>query len=398
MTPCQVNEFCTENNICLVEKQRGFSQPIGPARAHFSRFALLSALLPYSLGMRSKRADFTSAGQQGELALLAQIRRRAAQTSRSGLRLGIGDDCALLRLRPREELAVTTDLSIAGRHFRLDWHSPESVGHRALARGLSDLAAMGARPVAAFLSLGLPRELTAAKGRRSAWLQRFLDGLLTLAVAHKTPLAGGDLSEAPIALADIVLVGAVPRGKALLRSGARPGHLLYVTGALGGASAGLARLAELAGPSSPIKTRPQPPFISKKLTAQLAPHLYPQPRIAQGLWLQRRGLASAAIDLSDGLSTDLAHLCYESGVAAEVDAAVLPIHPAATLAQALDGGEDYELLFTARPTARLPRTIAGVQITPIGRILAPRPGQPAATLLTPQGPQPLIPRGWEHFS
>jgi thiamine-monophosphate kinase len=182
--------------------------------------------------------------------------------------------------------------------------------------------------------------------------------LLTLAAAHKTPLAGGDLSESPIALADIVLVGAVPRGKALLRSGARPGHLLYVTGALGGAAAGLARLAELA--FSPIKTRPHPPRIPKKLKRKLAPHLYPQPRIAQGLWLQRRGLASAAIDLSDGLSTDLAHLCDESGVAAEVDAAALPIHPAATLAQALDGGEDYELLFTAPPTARLPRTIAGV--------------------------------------
>ena len=178
--------------------------------------------------------------------MLAQIRRRAAQTSRSGLRLGIGDDCALLRLQPGEELAVTTDLSIAGRHFRLDWHPPESVGHRVLARGLSDLAAMGARPVAAFLSLGLPRELTMASGRRSAWVKRFLDGLLALAAAHKTPLAGGDLSESPIALADIVLVGALPRGKALLRSGARPSHLLYVTGALGGASAGLARLAELA--------------------------------------------------------------------------------------------------------------------------------------------------------
>jgi thiamine-monophosphate kinase len=112
----------------------------------------------------------------------------------------------------------------------------------------------------------------------------------------------------------------------------------------------------------------------------------------------RRGLATAAIDLSDGLSTDLARLCAESGVAAEVDAAALPIHPAATLAQALDGGEDYELLFTAPPTARLPRTIAGVPITPIGRILAARPGQPAVTLLTPQGPRPLQPHGWEHFS
>jgi thiamine-monophosphate kinase len=345
--------------------------------------------------MRSRQAGSLSEGQGGELALLRQIRSRAAQPSSSVLRLGIGDDCALLRPRPGEELAVTTDLSIAGRHFRLDWHSAESVGHRALARGLSDLAAMGARPVAAFLSLGLPLELTTPSGRRPAWVQCFLDGLLALAAAHKTPLAGGDLSESPIPVADIVLIGAVPRGKALLRCGARPGHLLYVTGTLGGAAAALARLAELA---SAQPARLIPPRIPRELEAQLAPHLYPQPRINQGLWLQRHSLASAALDLSDGLSTDLARLCQESGVAAEVDAALLPIHPAATLAQALNGGEDYELLFTAPPSARLPRKIAGVSITRIGRILPLRPNRPAVTLITPQGREPLNPQGWQHFS
>ena len=331
---------------------------------------------------------------RGERALLAEVRKRTARSSAGGLRLGIGDDCALLAPRPGEEVAVTTDLSIAGRHFRLDWHPPEAVGHRALARGLSDLAAMGARPVAAFLSLGLPRELTIASGRRRSWVQRFLDGLLALAEAHNAPLAGGDLAESPIAVADIVLVGAVPQVRALLRSGARDGDLLYVTGALGGAAAGLACLAELAQaqPASP-----NPPRIAKHLAALLAPHLYPQPRIHQGLWLQRRGMASAALDLSDGLSTDLAHLCEESGVAAEVDAALLPIHTAATLAQALHGGEDYELLFTVSPSARLPRSIAGVPVTRIGRVLKARTGQPAITLLTPQGPQPLEPHGWEHF-
>jgi thiamine monophosphate kinase len=421
--------------------------------------------------MPLKRTDSSSSGgQSGELALLRHIRTRAGKASGAALRLGIGDDCALLRPRPGEELAVTTDLSIAGRHFRLDWHSPESIGHRALARGLSDLAAMGARPIAAFLSLGLPRELTIRAGHRRAWVDSFLDGLLALAAAHKTPLAGGDLSESPIAVADIVLVGAVPQGKALLRSTARPGHLLYVTGALGGAAAAVARLAELAElvaekdripsmrhekhtsgakaqadsvgfmrglkPPPPSRSsfsaackvgvdfaastarlkscpdtnqrfsaaceaqpaRTHPPRIPKELEALLAPHLYPQPRITQGLWLVRHGLASAAIDVSDGLSTDLAHLCQESGVAAEVDAALLPIHPAATLAQALNGGEDYELLFTAPPTARLPRSIAGVAITQIGRIAKRRPGQPTITLITPQGPQPLEPQGWEHFS
>jgi thiamine-monophosphate kinase len=339
---------------------------------------------------------------RGELALLAEIRQRAARAAslsqKGGLRLGIGDDCALLTPRRGEELAVTTDLSIDGRHFRLNWHQPEAIGHRVLARGLSDLAAMGARPVAAFLSLGLPRMLTTtAPGRRRAgsrtWIQRFLDGFLVLAEVHNTPLAGGDLAESPVTVADIVLIGAVPRGRALLRSNAKPGDLLYVTGALGGAAAGLARLAQLASP-----VRPNPPRIPKILEELLAPHLYPQPRITQGLWLQRRRLASAALDLSDGLSTDLAHLCQESGVTAEVDAAVLPIRPAATMEQALHGGEDYELLFTAPPAARLPRAIAGVPVTRIGRILKPRAGRPTVTLISPQGAQPLKPRGWEHFS
>ncbi len=350
--------------------------------------------LSYPQDVRSLRAK-TGTAAQGELALLAGIRARAARVSRSGLTLGIGDDCALLALRREEELAVTTDLSIAGRHFRLDWHSPESVGHRALARGLSDLAAMGARPVAAFLSLGLPRELTQGAGRRPAWVQGFLSGLLALAEAHKTPLAGGDLAESPIAVADIVLTGAVPQGRALLRSGARPGHLLYVTGDLGGAAVGLSQLAGLA---AKLPNRPGPPRIPKNLAALLAPHLFPQPRIAQGLFLQRRRIGSAALDISDGLSTDLTRLCQESGVAAEVDAAALPLHPGATLDQALHGGEDYELLFTAPATTRLPRSIAGVPVTRIGRILKAGAGQPAVTLITPHGPVPLEPQGWEHFA
>ncbi|MGD0737241.1 MAG: thiamine-phosphate kinase [Terracidiphilus sp.] len=354
--------------------------------------------------MEPRRTDSERGNHSAELGLIRRIRTRAAIPVGSALRLGIGDDCALLRPRPGEEFAVTTDLSIAGRHFRLDWHSPESIGHRALARGLSDLAAMGARPVAAFLSLGLPRDLaifsggskTGDKGLKlQYWIDAFLDGLLTLARAHQTPLAGGDLAESPVALADIVLIGAVPRGKALLRSGARPGHLLYVTGALGGASAGLARLTQLATTNSP---GPRPPRIPKNLAPLLAPHLFPQPRIAQGLYLQRRSLTSAAIDISDGLSTDLAHLCEESNVAAEVDAARLPIHSGATLQQALHGGEDYELLFTAPAETRIARKIAGISITKIGRIVRARRNHPAVTLITPQGREPLEPQGWEHFS
>jgi thiamine-monophosphate kinase len=350
--------------------------------------------MPFRAAIRSQLTRFPSGSAVGELEIIRRIREKAAGAPSNALSLGVGDDCALLRSLPGEEFAVTTDLSIAGRHFRLDWHPPESIGHRAVARGLSDLAAMGARPVSAFLSLGLPRELTTPSGGRPPWVQRFLDGLLALAAAHKTPLAGGDLAESPLALADIVLVGRVPRGKALLRSGGRPGHLIYVTGTLGGAAAALARLAELAAadPGS------GPPQIPRKLDALLAPHLYPQPRIAQGLWLQRHAVASAAIDLSDGLSSDLAHLCQESAVAAEIEAALLPIHPAATLAQALNGGEDYELLFTAPTSARVPRSIGGVRITRIGRILPRRSGRPAVTLITAQGRERLNSKGWQHFS
>ena len=354
----------------------------------------------------TKRLDFSPAGMPSELGLhelglLEQIRGRIAKGPSRGLTLGIGDDCALLCVRSGEELAVTTDLSIAGRHFRLDWHPAESIGHRALARGLSDLAAMGARPVAAFLSLGLPRALTRARGRGPSWISRFYEGLLALADAHKTPLAGGDLAESPVAIADIVLVGAVPRGKALLRSGARPGDLLYVTGRLGGAAAGLARLTELAAASGPRREsagRAGALKVPKGLEGLLAAHLYPQPRIAQGLWLRRRGLASAAIDLSDGLSTDLAHLCAESAVAAEVEAALLPIGPGANLEPALHGGEDYELLFTAPPAALLPKSIGGVPVTCIGKIVRLGNGRPPVTLVTAQGKRALEPSGWEHFS
>lgn len=350
--------------------------------------------------MRSGSSKSAIPGSQGELALLAQIRRRSARGSAKSLqtgdlRLGIGDDCALLRLRPGEELAVTTDLSIAGRHFRLDWHPPEAIGHRTLARGLSDLAAMGARPVAAFLSLGLPRDLA------GQWLERYLDGFFALAHAHNTPLAGGDLAESPVAVADIVLTGVVRRGGALLRSGARPGDLVYVTGKLGGAAVGLAALGRLVD-AAPKRSRrlkeSLPPTVPDKLKDKLAPHLYPQPRIAQGLWLSRHSLATAAIDLSDGLSTDLAHLCDESGVAAEIDAPALPIHVSASLTQALHGGEDYELLFSARPSVRLPRSIAGVTITRVGRILPARGSMPQITLVTERGQAPLKPKGWAHFS
>ncbi|HVN92214.1 MAG TPA: thiamine-phosphate kinase [Terracidiphilus sp.] len=344
------------------------------------------------------------------MALLERIRlRAAAQEPTPELRLGIGDDCALLRVAPDEELAVTTDLSIAGRHFNLDWHPPESIGHRALARGLSDLAAMGARPVAVFLSLALPSNLVQnPKARSAPFIDRFLDGLLALAAKCNVPLAGGDLAESALAIADVVLTGAVTQGKALLRSGARPGDLIYVTGSLGGAAAGFACLSQMAAAFKRAKSAGRlklPISVPEKFNEILKPHLYPSPRLAQGIWLTRNAAASAAIDLSDGLSTDLTHLCTESGVYAELDAPALPIAPAANPMQALHGGEDYELLFTASPDARIPSKIEGVSVTRIGQItdqpFRTGPRQTArtpVTLITPKGPAPLASQGWQHFA
>ena len=357
-------------------------------------------------------AKFVNRNPASELDLIRWIRARSGSWRAGQVRLGIGDDCALLSPRAGEELAVTTDLSIAGRHFNLAWHPPEAIGHRTLARGLSDLAAMGARPLAAFLSLGLPRELAQARGSRNRqtrrapipapglWIDRFFSGLLSLSEATGTPLAGGDLSESPIFAADIVLVGAVKRGRALLRSGARPGDLLYVTGKLGGAASGLRTLAEWAARQPARKARPAPtaPRIPRRLEAALAAHLWPQPRLAQGQWLAAHRAATAALDISDGLSTDLAHLCEESRVAAEIDAASLPIYPGATLEQALHGGEDYELLFTASAAARLPAGIAGVPVTRIGRIVGRNARRPLMTLLIADGVQALAAHGWEHFT
>lgn len=359
---------------------------------------------PYGLNTEDARS-----GPPGELDLIHRIRARAAVRATGGVRLGIGDDCALLRLRPGEELAVTTDLSIEGRHFRLQSHPPEAIGHRTLARGLSDLAAMGAHPLAAFLSLALPRQLlqntkmrspasqrrktAAEKPEIASWVDRYLDGFFALAEATGTPLAGGDLAQSSLCAADIVLLGTVGRDRALRRSGARPGDLIYVTGALGGAAAALAMLTQWGE-----KRRSRTATVPQHLAAALGPHLAPQPRLAVGQALVSRRLASAAIDISDGLSTDLAHVCEESRVAAEIHGAALPIHAAATLEQALHGGEDYELLFTAPPAVRIPQSIAGVAITQIGRILPVRGGRPAITLVTQDGPAALPARGWEHFA
>jgi thiamine-monophosphate kinase len=270
---------------------------------------------------------------------------------------------------------------LEGIHFRRDWHSPESVGHRCLARGLSDIAAMGGEPVAVFLSLALPRELP------QSWVRRFLRGLMDLAKKHGAALAGGDAAEsAKGILADIVVIGTVPKGKAILRSRAKPGDRIYVSGELGGSAAAIDRLRA---------------HSKKKLDPRAYPrHFFPEPRLQLGRILREKNLVSAMIDSSDGLSTDLAHVCEESNVGAEIESSAIPIarvgKPAheVDLELALHGGEDYELLFTAPRGKRIPNRMAGVTLSHIGRITK----SPRIVLWNPQGVgSELHSQGWEHF-
>jgi thiamine-monophosphate kinase len=322
-----------------------------------------------------------------EKTLIAHIRRmalpRGARGGNRALHTGIGDDCAVLRLLPEHEMLVTTDFSLEGVHFRRNWHPPESVGHRCLARGLSDIAAMGGLPTAVFLSLALPAELP------QRWVERFARGLLTLARNYGAPLAGGDTAESPHGiLADIVVMGTVPRGEAVRRAGARPGDRIYVSGELGGSAAALARMTEKGKGKGKLNPRDYPG------------HFFPQPRIELGRALREKGLVSAMIDISDGLSTDLAHICEASGVGAEIEAEAVPrasvgktAHPV-DLPVALHGGEDYELLFTAPVGKRIPSRIAGVPITRIGNVVRRR----KILLMNRDGMRcELEPQGWEHF-
>ena len=308
-----------------------------------------------------------------EKSLVERI-RRAAATQGQRASQGIGDDCAVLPLPRGHEALVTTDFSLEDVHFRREWHPPDSVGHRCLARGLSDIAAMGGIPRAAFLSLALPDELP------QSWVDKFIAGLLKLAAQFSVPLAGGDTAQSPSGiLADIVVLGSVPAGKAILRSGARPGDFLYVTGTLGSAAAALNQLRD-----------------GESLRPRLHPkHFYPQPRVAVGQFLREKKLASAMIDISDGLSTDLGHVCEESGTGAVVYAEALPVAGGKVgLTLALHGGDEYELLFTAGPERRIPKQIAGMPVTRIGEILSGK----YMRLATADGKtQPLKPAGWEHF-
>ena len=297
-----------------------------------------------------------------EDSILRRLGRRIAIPRGSRIIAGIGDDCAIFRpASGKQDLLFTTDLLIEGVHFERTTHPPQLVGRKALARGLSDIAAMGGDPLFCLLSLGLP------EWAGDEWVDRFYGGLLKLAKATGVVLAGGDLAHTECVVCDIVVAGSVPKGHALRRDGARPGDAIYVSGKLGGSALGLAT----------------------KNGRAWQRHLKPEPRLALGSYLREKLRATAAMDLSDGLSLDLRRLCVASKAGAEIEPP--PMFAGATLEQALHGGEDYELLFTVRPGTRVPGRFEKLPITRIGVITR----GPAGRVLL--GGQLLAPLGYDHF-
>jgi len=298
-----------------------------------------------------------------EVEWVERIRRLASATARGpGIVRGIGDDCAIFRPRgAAEDLLFTTDLLLEDVHFRRDTHSAGDIGWKALARGLSDIAAMGGQPRFFLVSLAV------GPGAGEPWVDGFYQGAFALSRRENLPLVGGDLARTEKVAVDIVVCGSVPKGQALRRDGARAGDLLYVSGRLGASALGLSRRR------GPAWRR----------------HRRPEPRLALGRFLRQRLHATAAMDLSDGLSIDLHRLCLASKRSAAIGAP--PRFPGATLEQALHGGEDYELLFTVAATTRVPRQFEGIPLTRIGVI-----GKGPAGRVRLNG-EPLEPLGWDHF-
>jgi thiamine-monophosphate kinase len=304
----------------------------------------------------------------------------------AGLHLGLGDDAALFQPRKDHEIILTCDWFLERTHFLRDKHPPDSVGWKCLARAVSDIAAMGGVPRCFLLSLALPAFHT---GR---WLDEFLSGLRRASRKFQCVLAGGDTTRHSQILINVTAVGEAQAGRSLLRSEARPGDLVYVSGRLGEAELGF-QLLKRSRPWASSKD----PCMNK--------HLYPEPRIALGEWLAKNRLASAMMDLSDGLSSDLRRLCAASGVGARLEAAKIPVartlnrnrkDRAATLQLALHGGDDYELLFTVPPRKAkfLPHAFQGVILTPIGEITR----ESRLLVRAEDGRErPLVIGGWDPF-
>jgi thiamine-monophosphate kinase len=325
-----------------------------------------------------------------EFDLIELIRARCA-VAREDVRLGIGDDAALLAVPPGQALAVSTDTLVAGVHFPQETKVYD-IGWKALAVNLSDLAAMGATPAWATLALTLPQP-------DAHWVAEFADGFAALAGEYKLALVGGDTTQGPLTIT-IAVHGFVPEQAALRRDGARAGDAVFVTGTLGDAAAGL-RCLDKNDPDAQRLTGT--PSGARELLIERLNR--PTPRVAAGLLL--RGCANACIDISDGLVADLGHVCAASGVGAELDAQLLPSSSAllgafdadARRALQLSGGDDYELCFTAPEanTTQLLQDLArsGCGATRIGRIVAGS----GVRVRDAQGVEIAPPRaGWEHFA
>lgn len=312
--------------------------------------------------------------------LVKKIERRFRGTASGALRLAMGDDAALLTPTARCELVLTCDWFLEGSHFLLGKSSADSVGWKCLARAASDIAAMGGRPRCFLLSLALPANAT------GKWLNGFLKGLGRAAKELNCELAGGDTAPRDEILIGVTVVGEIRKGLAVGRGGARPGDQLFVTGVLGEADLGLRMLQQ-------EKER------AHAKNSALRKHLYPIPRMAVGQWLAEKKLASAMMDLSDGLSTDLERLCVASGVGARIEGKGLPMSQLAECGDlpelALHGGDDYELLFAVRPknAKRIPSKYCGVSLTRIGEITAER------KILVEQfgKTRALLSKGWDPF-
>jgi thiamine-monophosphate kinase len=329
-------------------------------------------------------------GEAGERQVIARVRARVPAAP-SFVVVGIGDDAAVVEpVRNRLDV-VTTDAAVEGVHFDRRFMPPGAIGHRVLAANLSDLAAMGAEPRTALLSLILPDALPMDD------LDALLDGFLALAARTGTHLIGGNVTRSPGPLViDVTLSGAVKRRKILTRAGGRPGDELFVTGSVGGAAAGLAWL-QREGPAAPT---------DDAVGDAVGRFLRPEPRLRMGLLAGRTKAASAAMDLSDGLADAVRQIAEASGIGAVVDAAGLPIHPGvravfespdAVLAAALAGGEDYELLFAvSRRAGRRFAAAAGLAGLAVTRVGALAPAATGIVLRSEAGDRPL-PEGFEHF-
>lgn len=329
----------------------------------------------------------------GEFELIRRHFQRPGQMARASVALGIGDDCALLQPRPGHQLAVSTDMLVEGRHF-FEGVDPEALGHKALAVNLSDLAAMGAHPLGFTLALALPQA-------NEAWLSAFARGLFALADEHACPLVGGDTTRGPLNIC-ITVMGEVRPGQAMQRNQAQVGDDLYLTGRTGEARLALElmRGTDWALRACGPQALTQYPELRTRLER-------PTPRLALGTLLAVLGSAvHAAIDVSDGLAGDLGHILQASGVGAEIALAALPVAPALQpLSQAqrldciLNGGDDYELLFTAAPIARAAVEAAAqashTTVQRIGRVSAAT----GLRVLDASGhPVALAVRSFDHFA